>query len=86
MSMTGPGVSMFIYTITEYATVLLLVLVATMLLFTVCLIFLAFEAGCRVAVRKVKRSLTNGDIPLFGNWRTAETCERYWSRPPLPGS
>jgi hypothetical protein len=84
MSMTGLGVSMFMYIITEYATVLLVVLPVTALVFTVCPIFLVLEERCSVAARKVKKSLTNGDIPLLGSWRTAEP-RRCWSRRPLLG-
>ncbi len=83
--MTGLGVSMFIYIITEYATVLLVLLAVTAPVFTVCLIFLVLEEGCRVAARKVKKSLANGDIPLLGSWRTAEPRERCWPRRPLAG-
>ncbi|HVB34364.1 MAG TPA: hypothetical protein VNJ52_08350 [Patescibacteria group bacterium] len=76
---------MFIYIIAEYATVLLVLLIVTALMFTVCVTFLVLGEGCRVAARKVKKSLTNGDIPLLGSWGTAEPRERYWSRRPLPG-
>jgi hypothetical protein len=59
------------YIIGEYAAVVTGVLIVTTLLFTVCLLYLVLQKGCRVVARKLLE-LTSGTIPLIGRWMAAE--------------